>query len=57
MPPESENNEKPQKSKQLTRTPPIAVYIGAKASSEAEETLEFIWALKNIPCYKAVYSA
>ena len=52
--PENESKDEPQKSKQLTCIPPTAVYIGARASSETEEKLEFICNLKNIPCYKMV---
>lgn len=53
-PPENESKEEPPKSKLLTRIPPTAVYIGARADSETEEKLEFICNLKNIPCYKMV---
>lgn len=53
-PPENESKEEPPRSKLLTRTPPTAVYIGARASSETEEKLEYICSLKNIPCYKMV---
>lgn len=53
-PPENEIKEEPPKSKLLTRIPPTAVYIGARADSETEEKLEFICNLKNIPCYKMV---
>lgn len=55
-PPENESKEEPPRSKLLTRTPPTAVYIGARASSETEEKLEYICALKHIPCYKMVQS-
>jgi len=55
-PPENESKEEPPRSKLLTRTPPTAVYIGARASSETEEKLEYICNLKNIPCYKMVQS-
>ena len=55
-PPESGSEEEPPKSKQLKRIPPTAVYIGARASSETEEKLEYICALKHIPCYKMVQS-
>lgn len=55
-PPENESKEEPPRSKLLTRTPPPAVYIGARASSETEEKLEYICALKHIPCYKMVQS-
>lgn len=53
-PPESGCEKEPPRSKLLTRTPPTAVYIGARASSETEEKLEYICSLKNIPCYKMV---
>ena len=53
-PPENESKEEPPRSKLLTRTPPTAVYIGARASSETEEKLEYICNLKHIPCYKMV---
>lgn len=53
-PPENEIKEEPPKSKLLTRIPPTAVYIGARADNETEEKLEFICNLKNIPCYKMV---
>ena len=53
-PPENESKEEPPRSKLLTRTHPTAVYIGARASSETEEKLEYICSLKNIPCYKMV---
>ena len=53
-PPDSGSEEELPRSKQLTHIPPTAVYIGARASNETEEKLEFICNLKHIPCYKMV---